>query len=169
MKRSNLIVLIFLFPSLFISAQTNSTDHLSGLELTMELSEPFDQEFEQVFDPDAIDVTADTSMSFLEDISDMLDVFGGRKATFRVSFFVWDTLDLKAVTYQVMNASDESLREFYFKRNDYSNDYDSGLYIDEYYLSTLLGDYELSEAPYVKVKLHYKQFESPYYSTSLQH
>jgi hypothetical protein len=125
---------------------TQSAEEITGLRVSLQFINP-------------IDVIAHQD--------NVLDSLTNDSVSINIHFSVTDTIDLEGVTCHVLEDSESLLNEEYFAFEDYENNYESDLYRDGNYFITPLGEYIYSDEVLVKVKLHYVDRETSFYSKSV--
>jgi len=136
----------------FISVSAQSTEDIVDIRISYEFLNPKD--------------VSDEFMDHMDDPA-ALSVSYGDTAIVAVYFTVNDLVGLQGITFQVMEGSEKRSAEIYYAFEDYSSNYESGLYRDNDYFISKLGHYPFSDHMLVKVKLKYTDRETPYYSGSI--
>lgn len=125
---------------------TQSVEEITGMRISLQFLDP-------------VDVIAHQD--------NVLDSLSNDSIRLGIHFSVTDNVDLEGITCHVLDDPETLLSDTYFAFEDYENDYESDLYRDGNYFITPLGEYIYSEQILIKVKLHYQDGETSFYTKSV--
>ena len=140
------ILLSGLLLSSLLLGSSQSVEHVHNLQISLQFINPLD---------------------VIEQQNNVLDSLASDSVAITVRFSVADTLNLQGITCRLMQDSQNLINEFYFDFSAYAFDYESSLFRDQNYLMSTLGVHNYSPQMLVKVKLHYTEFDTEFYSKSV--